>query len=93
MSQACKQDREQGYLNSLVVPGLWKHKTSNFQFILVVDDFGIKYLKEEDIDLLIQILKGYYDVSMDLNGKEFIKIELNWDYNMGEVHLSMDHYL
>jgi len=61
--------------------------------VLVVDDFGIKYLKKEDLDHLVNLLKRYYDVSVDLDGKEFVKIELDWDYNKGEVHLSMEPYL
>eukprot|EP00956_Cyclotella_meneghiniana_P034384 scaffold104275_cov55-Cyclotella_meneghiniana.AAC.1 len=75
------------------MPGLWKHKTRNIQFVLVVDDFGIKYLKREDLDHLVKVLKTYYDVSVDLDGKEFVKIELDWDYKKGEVHLSMEPYL
>ena len=61
--------------------------------MLVVDDFGIKYLKKEDLDHLINTLKRYYDVSVDLDGKEFVKVELDWDYDKGEVHLSMEPYL
>ncbi|KAL7477001.1 hypothetical protein ACHAW6_006095, partial [Cyclotella cf. meneghiniana] len=80
---------KEGYFKSLIVPGLWKHKTQNDQFVLVVDDFGIKYLKKEDLDHLIGVLKTYYDVS----GKESIKIEFDWDYDKGEVHLSMEPYL
>ena len=75
------------------MPGLWKHKTRDLQFVLVVDDFGIKYLKKEDLDHLINTLKRYYDVSVDLDGKEFVKIELDWDYDKREVHLSMEPYL
>ena len=29
---------------------------------------------------------------VDLNGKEFFKIELDWDYDNGEVNLSMEPY-
>lgn len=35
------------YFQSKIVPGLWKHKTRELQFVLVVDDFGIKYMREE----------------------------------------------
>eukprot|EP00956_Cyclotella_meneghiniana_P018032 scaffold29803_cov40-Cyclotella_meneghiniana.AAC.1 len=88
-----KRLNKEGYYKSLIVPGLWKHKTRNIQFVLVVDDFGIKYLKKEDLDHLVNLLKHYYDVSVNLDGKEFVKIELDWDYNKGEVHLSMEPYL
>ena len=35
---------QEGYFKSLLVPGLWKHKTCQLQYVLVVDDFEIKYL-------------------------------------------------
>ena len=68
---------KEGYFQSQIVPALWKHKTKPIQFVLVVDNFGIKYLKKEDLDHLIQMLKKHYDVSVHLEGKEFMKIQLD----------------
>eukprot|EP00804_Cyclotella_cryptica_P000411 CCRYP_008709-RA/>CCRYP_008709-RA protein AED:0.43 eAED:0.43 QI:0/0/0/1/0/0/5/0/715 len=79
-----KRLNAEGYVKTLTVPGLWKHKTRNIQFVLVVDDFGIKYVKKEDLDHLVGVLKRYYDASVDIHGKEFVKIELDWDYKKGE---------
>eukprot|EP01082_Thalassiosira_pseudonana_P002224 g1758.t1 g1758 contig11:8776-9696(+) len=84
---------QEGYFQSQIVPGFWKHKTRNIKFVLVVDDFGIKYLKREDLDHLIKSLEKYYEVTVDLDGKEYVKIELDWDYENREVHLSMIPYL
>ena len=84
---------QEGYYQSKVVPGLWKHKTKSIQFVLVVDDFGIKYIKQQDLDHLIKTLQKYYDVTVDMDGKEFVKIDLDWDYKNGQVHLSMQPYL
>ena len=58
------------------MPGLWKHKTKPIQFVLVVDDFGIKYINKDDLDHLIRTLEKYYEVAVDLDGKEFVKIKL-----------------
>jgi hypothetical protein len=44
---------DEGYFQSKIVPGFWKHKTKPIQFVLVVDNFGIKYLKKEDLAHLI----------------------------------------
>eukprot|EP00804_Cyclotella_cryptica_P002314 CCRYP_004050-RA/>CCRYP_004050-RA protein AED:0.45 eAED:0.45 QI:0/-1/0/1/-1/1/1/0/165 len=82
-----------GYFQSQIVPGLWKHKTRSIQFILVVDNFGIKYLSQDDLDHLLAALRKYYDVTVDLTGKEYVKIELDWDYANKRVHLSMAPYL
>jgi hypothetical protein len=61
--------------------------------VLVVDDFGIKYITKQDLDHLINALKKYYDVSVDMEGKEYVKIELDWDYEHRKAHLSMKPYL
>jgi hypothetical protein len=82
-----------GYYQSQTVPGLWKHKSKPIQFVLVVDDFGIKYVRQDDLNHLISTLEKYYEVAVDLNGKEFVKIELDWDYDNKRVHLSMASYL
>jgi len=88
-----QQLNKEGYFQSQIVPALWKHKTKPIQFVLAVNDFGIKYLKKEDLDHLIQMLEKRNDVSVDLEGKEFMKIELDWDNKNRNVHLSMAPYL
>eukprot|EP00804_Cyclotella_cryptica_P001048 CCRYP_008349-RA/>CCRYP_008349-RA protein AED:0.36 eAED:0.38 QI:0/0/0/1/0/0/3/0/608 len=80
-----KRLNAEGYVKTLTVPGLWKHKTRNIQFVLVVDDFGIKYVKKEDLDHLVGVLKRYYDVSVDIHGKEFVKIELGLQKGRGAL--------
>ncbi len=47
----------------------------------------------EDLDHLINTLKKYYNVKVDTEGKELVKIELDWDYKNRKVHLSMKPYL
>ena len=42
---------------------------------------------------MVKTLQKYYDVTVDLDGKEYVKIELDWDYDNGLVHLSMAPYL
>eukprot|EP00804_Cyclotella_cryptica_P022238 CCRYP_017928-RA/>CCRYP_017928-RA protein AED:0.26 eAED:0.26 QI:0/0/0/1/1/1/3/0/814 len=83
----------EGYFQSKIVPGLWKHEVRPIMFALVVDDFGIKYTREEDLDHLIESIKKHYDVTVDKDGKEYLKIEIDWDYKNRKVHLSMKPYL
>eukprot|EP00956_Cyclotella_meneghiniana_P020906 scaffold37523_cov49-Cyclotella_meneghiniana.AAC.1 len=83
----------EGYFQSKIVPGLWKHEVRPIQFVLVVDDFGIKYIRNEDLDHLVKSIKKHYDVTVDREGKEYLKIELDWDYKNRRVHLSMKPYL
>jgi hypothetical protein len=49
-------------------------------------------LRKEDLDHLISTLEKYYEVKVDLDGKKYVKINLDWDYANGKVHLSMKPY-
>ena len=51
-----------GYEPSPFTPGIWRHQTLPLQFSLVVDDFGIKYERQEDITHLLNALKTIYKV-------------------------------
>ncbi len=55
--------------------------------------FGIKYFTKEDLDHLADTLKKYYNVKLNPEGKNLVKIELDWDYTNKKVHLSMKPYL
>ena len=68
---------KEGYFQSQIVPGFWKNKTKPIQFALLAGNFGIKYLKREDLDHLIQSLEKYCDVSVNLDGKGFVKMQLD----------------
>jgi len=63
-----KRLNQEGYYQSETVPGLWKHKTKPIQFVLVVDDFGIKYINKDDLDHLIRTVEKYYNVVVNLDG-------------------------
>ena len=82
-----------GYKQSKLVPGLWRHSTRQIQFTLVVDDFGVKYTHQEDVEHLKAVLEQDYAVTVDWSGKRYIGITLDWDYNRGRVHLSMPNYV
>ena len=47
----------------------------------IVDDFSIKYLRKED---LINALQKHYDVTVDMEGKEFVKIGWTGIMNQGK---------
>jgi hypothetical protein len=83
----------QGYNQSKLVPGLWKHKTCDIQFTLVVNDFGVKYTHQEDAEHLKAVLEQDYTVTVDWSGTRYIGITLDWDYSRGRVHLSMPNYV
>lgn len=82
-----------GYYQSKYTPGLWMHETRSIKFALVVDDFGIKYESKEDAEHLIQSIAPHYEFTVDREGERFIGLTLEWDYENGELHISMPGYV
>jgi len=75
------------------VTGLWKHKWRPIMFVLVVDDFGVKYKGKEHVHHLFAALKENYDVTTDWQGELFVGMHLEWDYKQGHVTISMTGYI
>jgi hypothetical protein len=88
-----KRLNEHGYQQSKQVPGLWQHNTCPFQFTLVVDDFGVKYVGKEHARHLKKVLEMRYKLTCDWTGMHYIRITLDWDYKKRQVHLSMHNYV
>ena len=82
-----------GYEPAPINPVLWIHQTPPLQFSLVVDDFGIKYERQEDITHLLDVLKTIYKISEDCYGKLYCGLNLEWDYYKREVLVSMPKYV
>ena len=82
-----------GYVQAKTTPGLWSHKTRPIRFCLVVDDFGVEYVGEENAKHLINTLKQYYNIEEDWEGTSFLNIELEWDYQRRTCRLSMKNYI
>ena len=58
-----------------------------------MDDFGVQYFSKEDADHLINAIKASYPVKVDWTGSKYIGIDLKWNYEKGEVILSMKGYV
>ncbi len=61
--------------------------------MLIVDNFGVKYIGKEHAMHLIKVLKEHYKVEEDWEGKQYLGITLDWDYKNHKVHLSMPEYV
>ena len=72
-----------GYEKLPFTEGLFKHKTRDIAFSLVVDDFAIKYVKKEDADHLIECMNAKYPFKVDWDAKQYIGIHLKWNYKKG----------
>jgi hypothetical protein len=92
---------EYGFYQSNFTNGLWTHESRPIQFALVVDDFGVKYTNEADVNYLLDALtaidpntgKPMYEVSTDWSGHKFCGLTMDWDYEKREVHLPMPGYV
>eukprot|EP00957_Ditylum_brightwellii_P008415 637203-Ditylum_brightwellii.AAC.1 len=59
----------------------------------MVDDFGIKYTNEDNLQHLIKALQQLYTVTVDGEGNLFCRITLRWDYKHHTVNLSILGYI
>ena len=82
-----------GYFECVNTPGLWYHKSRPITFTLVVDDFGVKYVSQDDIDHLIVSIKAMYTLTKDWTGDLYCGIKLDWDYKNRTVDISMPGYI
>ena len=84
-----------GYYPCRLTPGLWKHKTNSITFTLVVDDFGVKYSSQKDIDHLLNVLQAEYELHLDWKGSFMLGMKLDWCYktNKRHVDISMPDYI
>ena len=55
--------------------GLFLHKTRDISFTLVVDDFGIKYTKQADVDHLVAAVWEKYPFKVNWDAKQYIGIQ------------------
>jgi hypothetical protein len=62
-------------------------------FTLVVDNFGVKYERQEDVDHLIAVIKTKYTLTKDWMGDLYCGIKLNWDYDKQTLDISMPGYI
>ena len=67
------------------IPVIWTHNSCPINFILVVDDFGVKYSGNKHA--LKAALENKYKVTTDWERKLCIGIALKWDHKKGTIQL------
>ena len=101
LKQAAKLARDQlidnlapyGYFPDKHAQNIWLHKTKKTKFCLCVDDFGIKYHSEEDIEHFINALKTNYEITTDKKGEDFCGLHFTWNYKNKYVDVAMPNYV
>ncbi len=72
---------------------LFRHTTRPSAFVLVVDDFGIKYQNRDDFDFLVQFLSTLYHVKAHLIAHSFLGSTLKHDRLLRTLSLSYPGYV
>ena len=81
------------YFQSQHTPGFWTHKWRPICFSLVVDDFGVKYVGKEHAEHLVSVIDEHYDCKCEWDGRRYLGLTLDWDYEQRKIHLSMPDYI
>ena len=84
-----KQLATNGYHPIPLTNGLFKHEERKTIFALCIDDFGVKYHSQQDLQHLIDSLRKNYDISIDYDGKNYCGLQLDWHYTEGYIDISM----
>ena len=72
---------------------MWKHKTRPIQFCFCVDDFGVKYTRQEDTEYLLNIFKLKCKMTCNWTGSSYCGLTLKWDFINKHVDISMPGYI
>ena len=88
-----KRINAEGYNQDTLVPGLWTHTWLPITFTLCVNDFGVKYVGTQYVNHLMTVLRNHYTISSEWTGSRYLGLDLYWDYEKHEVHLSMLLYV
>ena len=81
---------KEGYHESCTTPGVCRHKWRPVQFCIIVDGFCVEYVGKQHADYLSTILKQYYNINEDGEGKKYSGIDLKWYYNKRTCRATME---
>ncbi len=83
-----------GYLQCPNTPCLFRHKTRDIIFSLVVDDFGVQYGSQSDIDHLEATLKlNEYKITVRPDGDQYLGMNIAFNAARTAVTISMPGYV
>jgi hypothetical protein len=80
-------------LKLTLTPGLWLHKTRHVSFMLVVNNFAVKYVGKQHAGHLQNAILRTYELTTDWSAKVYSGMTLKWDYNKRTCDMSMPGYV
>jgi hypothetical protein len=91
--QLSRNLQKYGYYHIPGTAGLWKHHSPRTKIVLCIDDFGVKYYSQADLDHFLNALRNHYEIHLDMSGSNYIGLHLEWNYANGTVDISMPGYI
>ena len=83
-----------GYTENPNVPCLYTHASNGVVFVLVVDDFAVKYNNITGRDHLISTIKqANYELSVDATGSKFVGLTIHYNRNKRYMDISVPGYV
>jgi hypothetical protein len=82
-----------GYHPARHAPGLWLHKTRPISFMLVVDNFTVKYVGKQHAEHLRNALLLTYELRIDWTATVYSGMTLKLDYKNRTCDISMPGYV
>ena len=73
--------------------GICKHTTRPTKFCLCVDDFGVKYVSQDNGHHLMTSLQKDYVCTADWQDKHFYGLKIDWYHNKGCIEMYMPGYV
>ena len=92
-TRLCNQLSKHDYLECARTPGLFRHRTRNIAFTLVVDDFLVKYKRTEDAKHLIEALEDMYALKVNWQATKYLGYKLEYNKDKRTIRLSMPTYI
>ena len=81
------------YIQSSVVPCLFRHPTNGVTFVLVVDDFGVKFTNPEGQEHFLTTLRNLYSITVDAKGSQYLGMAIEHDKKLQTITISMPGYI
>jgi hypothetical protein len=75
------------------VPCFFRHATNGVTFVLVVDDFGIKFTNTEGRDHLLTTLRLLYTITVDMVNPTYLGMTIQHDTAKQNISCSMPGYI
>ena len=83
---------EHGY-HQTSTPMLFRHETRDITFVLVVDDFGVKYVNDADLNHLVNTLSLLYAVKSNPTGTQYLGFTVDHNRDARTLTLSYPGYI